>query len=243
MDQSPNRAARVPAGATSHDGELESERERAAARRPSRVQRLNASRARLAKALEEVPRRLFLPPELANLPDEEPAPLPNGSFIPPVSVVRMMVGALELQGDERVLDVGSGSGYQAALLGRLAREVISLELDEELARQAVLTLSSVGATNVRVVHADGCGGWAESAPYQAIVVGAAVAELPYALVDQLDLGGRLVVALGNEDAQLAECLCRDMDSLASKTLGACRLDMLATARRSPSSFPWSDPGR
>lgn len=208
--------------------------------RPSRSGQFGkAVHSRLMKALNELPRRLFLPAEAATVSDDQPAPLGNGRFVPPVDVVALMLEALDLQGSERVLDIGSGSGYQAALLGRLAREVISIEIDEALAERSASVLMALGCNNVRVIHADASAGWPENAPYQAIVVGAAATRLPTALIDQLELGGRLVVALGDDDAQLVERLCKHVDRLACDTVGACRLDMLSSPQRTPSSFPWA----
>jgi len=116
-----------------------------------------------------------------------------------------------------------------------------VEIDEDLATRAASRLKTLGCTNVQVVHGDASAGWPECAPYQAIVMGAAATELPSALVDQLDLGGRLVIALGDSDAQILACLRRHVDSLASTTIGGCHLDMLHGRRRSPSSFPWVAP--
>lgn len=170
----------------------------------------------MSRAFEDVPRHLFFPAGIdPQTPDDQPVLLAEGRLIPPVDVVRMMLRALDLEGTERVLEIGGGSGYQAALLGRLAREVVSLEVDGAYA------------------------GWPEAAPYQAIVVGAAAPELPTALIDQLDLGGRLVIPLGDADAQLVERFQKRPDSLDSQTIGACRLLLLPTLHEMPSSFPWT----
>jgi protein-L-isoaspartate(D-aspartate) O-methyltransferase len=155
----------------------------------------------------------------------------------------MMLGALKLEGSERVLDLASGSAYQAALLGRLAREVISLHTDAEIAASSASLLKELGCENVRVVYADTACGWPAGAPYQAILVGAAATELPTELVNQLETGGRLVIALGDEDAQLLECLHKNVDSVASTTIGACHLDMLSSRHRTSSSFPWASHGK
>jgi protein-L-isoaspartate(D-aspartate) O-methyltransferase len=206
----------------------------------ARARSTEVQEARLSKALEEVPRHRFFPTGVdRNTPNDRTVPLGGGRIIPPVAVVAMMIRALELEGTERVLEIGSGSGYLAALLGRLAREVVSVEADDELVKHAGSLLAELGWSNVRVVHADGYGGWPEAAPYQAIVLGAAVPELPLTLVDQLDLGGRLVIPLGDAEAQLVERLRKHVDRLDSETVGSCHLDMLATARKAPSSFPWT----
>jgi protein-L-isoaspartate(D-aspartate) O-methyltransferase len=199
-----------------------------------------AREARLSKALEEVPRHLFFPAGVdRHTPSDQPVPLGQGRIIPPVDVVAMMVRALDLEGTERVLEIGSGSGYQAALLGWLAREVVSVDSDDELVQRASWLLYKLDRTNVRVIHAEAWAGWPEAAPYQAIVVGAATSEHPLALIDQLDLGGRLVLPLGDADAQLVERLRKRIDGLDSETIGSCRLPILATPERAPSSFPWT----
>lgn len=196
--------------------------------------------ARLRTALDEVPRSLFVPADAArDSVDEQPVSLGSGRTIPSVPTIATMLGAVELDGSERVLDVGTGSGYQAALLSRLAREVISIELDPELARAAALRLEQGGFRNVRVVQGDGAQGWPEHAPYQAIVAGVAVPELPPALIDQLELGGRLVIALGDADSQLIERFHKRLGGLESETIGASHLDILSDSRRTPSSFPWA----
>ncbi|MFZ5896088.1 MAG: protein-L-isoaspartate O-methyltransferase family protein [Myxococcota bacterium] len=197
--------------------------------------------ARLAHALREVPRGLFFTHE-GPLSDDQPAPLGNGRTIPPVDVVAMMIRALELTGSERVLDVGGGSGYQAALLGQLALEVYSVEADEELTQRASHMLAKLGHHNVHMIHADGSGGWPQGAPYQAIVVGAAAQHLPGALIEQLDQGGRLVIALGDSEYQLVERMRKRIDGLDSETIGTCRLDML-TMRGPSSCFPWANASR
>jgi protein-L-isoaspartate(D-aspartate) O-methyltransferase len=196
--------------------------------------------ARLLEAVDAFPRRLFAPAGVnAQASSGEPIRLGAGTTIPPVDVVKMMLSALELHGTERVLDIGCGSGYQTALLSRLAREVVSVEIDEARAKRAARVLNGLGCRNVRVVNGDGSGGWREGAPYQGIIVGAAATELPSALLEQLDLGGRLVVALGDMDSQLVECMRKRVDGLDSRTIGACHLDMLASAQRTRSFFPWT----
>jgi protein-L-isoaspartate(D-aspartate) O-methyltransferase len=192
------------------------------------------------QAVRTLPRARFVPESAdTSVADDQPVSLSEGRSIPPVHVVVMMLGALELKGTERVLDIGGGSGYQAAILSQLAREVISVEVDEELAAGASRTLSECGCANVRVMCGDASAGWPAAGPYQAIVVGAAAAKLPVALIEQLDLGGRLVIPLGDSDYQLVERLRKRVDGLDSETIGACRLDLLASPDRPPTSFPWT----
>lgn len=165
--------------------------------------------------------------------------LGDGRTLPPASLVATMLRALELRGTERVLEVGTGSGYQAGLLSHLAREVVSIEIDRALAESAERALATLGCSNVRLVHGDGSAGWPDGAPYQAIVVGSGAWEIPPDLIEQLDVGGRLVIPLGDEQGQLIQRLRKRADGLDSETLGACHLDMLVGEPRTPSSFPWA----
>jgi protein-L-isoaspartate(D-aspartate) O-methyltransferase len=199
---------------------------------------------RLLAAVAAVPRRLFLPEcPKRNVSQHTPIELAGAVTLPPVDVTLMMLRALDLTGNERVLEIGCGTGYQAALLARLAREVVSLEIDETRAARATDTLARLGCANVRVVHADGSAGWPELAPYQAIVVDAAVTELPSALLAQLDQNGRLVLALGEGEAQIVECMEKQSDRLKCTTIGLARLQPLVTTlQRKPSPYPWNHHG-
>jgi protein-L-isoaspartate(D-aspartate) O-methyltransferase len=190
--------------------------------------------------MHETPRQRFFPPGIdQSTPDNQAVPLGGGRTLAPQNVVEMMLRGLDLEGSERVLVVAGGSGYLAALLGGLAREVVSVDHDDEHVRAATSTLSQLGRDNVRVVHGDVLQGWKERAPYQGIVVGAAAAEIPPALVEQLDLGGRLVIPLGDSGAQLIQRFYKRVDNLDSQTIGACRLDVLPYFEQKPSYFPWA----
>ena len=222
-------------------GDARSPRSRASSRKPDPIRRKDEAReARLSKAFEEVPRHLFFPvgvdPTTAG---HEPIPLGRGRMIPSVDVVAMMLRALELDGRERVLEIGGGWGYQAALLGRLAREVVSLDVGGELVERDRSLFAERGWPNVRLVHGDAYAGCPDFGPYQAIFVSAAAPDVPSTLVDQLALGGRLVIPLGDAEAQLVERLQRRVDSFDSQTVGSCRLPMLTTPRETSSSFPWT----
>ena len=150
-----------------------------------------------------------------------------------------MVAALELLGTERVLELGSATVYPAALLGRLARNVYSIASDADCAGERARTLTELGCSNVRIVSARALTGWAEAAPYQAIFVGAGVTQIPLGLLDQLELGGRMVIPVGDANGQLLELLRKRADSFDSETLGACHFGMLEEECGSPSSFPWT----
>jgi len=157
-------------------------------------------------AIGAVPRAEFVPPELSASADvDRPLPIPHGQVTTQPSLVARMVEALALGGSERVLEIGSGYGWQTALLGRLAAEVWSVERWEDLAETARGHLRRSGVTNVEVVVGDGTEGLPAHAPYGAILVAAAFPEVPPPLVEQLADGGRLVQPIGhggNEDVVL-----------------------------------------
>jgi protein-L-isoaspartate(D-aspartate) O-methyltransferase len=157
----------------------------------------------------------------------------------PEHLVSPLLEALALTGRERVLEVGSATSYLTALLSHLAGEVYSVTADPALAAERARDLRSLGCGNVKVVHGTLTEGWPLGAPYQAVVVGAGVPEVPRELVDQLDLQGRLIIPIGDKNAQMLECLRRRKDALSSETLGGCRMKMLAGASRSPSNYPWT----
>lgn len=152
-------------------------------------------------ALQSVSREAFLPPELAEFAYLDRAlPIEKGQTISQPYIVALMTEALELQPQDRVLEVGTGSGYAAAILGRIAREVYTIERHAELAEQATRRLREQGFDNVHVLHGDGTLGWPDQAPYDAIVVAAGGPDVPPPLLDQLAIGGRLVIPVGEEKA-------------------------------------------
>lgn len=152
------------------------------------------------QAMAEVPRHEFVPPALAgDAYEDHPLPIGHGQTISQPYIVAYMTQALELRPTDRVLEVGTGSGYQAAVLARLAREVYSVEVVEPLARRAAANLLRLGFTNVHVRVGDGHRGWPEQAPFDAIVVTCAPDRIPPALVDQLGDGGRLIAPVGDLD--------------------------------------------
>ncbi|HVN43840.1 MAG TPA: protein-L-isoaspartate(D-aspartate) O-methyltransferase [Steroidobacteraceae bacterium] len=154
---------------------------------------------RVLEAMRAVPRERFLPPELEEFAYvDAPLPIAEGQTISQPYVVAMMLDALELKGGETVLEVGTGSGYAAAVLAQIAGRVYTVERIGQLAEKAAAALASVGVTNVHVLHADGTLGWLEHAPYDAIVVAAGGPQVPEALKSQLKLGGRLVIPVGRD---------------------------------------------
>jgi protein-L-isoaspartate(D-aspartate) O-methyltransferase len=149
----------------------------------------------------------------------------------------MLLG-LELDGSERILCIGHAVGYPAALLSHLAREVHAIEIESALLEPERLLLAQLGRTNVTLVHADAVRGRHLAAPFQAILVTSAAPELPPALVEQLAIGGRIVIALGDAQGQLIEVLEKRVDTLVSRALGACCLPVFPSMLRTPSTFPW-----
>lgn len=160
---------------------------------------------RLLNALQRVPRHWFVPEEYTNIAySDGPLPIGNGQTISQPYIVALMTELLELQGDENVLEVGTGSGYQAALLGVLARQVHTIERHPALAQKAEQVLLKLGLTNVMVHVGDGSLGLPKYAPFQAIMVTAAAPRVPQPLYDQLDEDGRLVLPEGGAGGQILD---------------------------------------
>ena len=150
-------------------------------------------------ALRKVPREAFLPERLREFAYEDsPLPIAAGQTISQPYIVALMTEALDLQGGERVLEIGTGSGYAAAVLAKIAGEVYTVERIGELAEKAASTLEALGYRNVHVIHADGTLGWAAAAPYDSIIVAAGGPEVPQSLKGQLKVGGRLVIPVGTD---------------------------------------------
>jgi protein-L-isoaspartate(D-aspartate) O-methyltransferase len=173
-----------------------------AARRKAMVEGQIAARGvrdpLVLKAMSEVPRHLFVPAGVIDQAYEDhPLPIGEGQTISQPYIVAFMTECLALKGGEKVLEVGTGSGYQAAVLGRIAGGVFSVEINATLAREAAATLGRLGFANVHVRAGDGFFGWPEEAPFEAIIVTAAAPEVPPALFAQLAEGGRLVIPLGD----------------------------------------------
>jgi protein-L-isoaspartate(D-aspartate) O-methyltransferase len=159
--------------------------------------------ARVLAAVRDVPRELFVPEDLqADAWENVPLPIGQGQTISQPLVVARMCELLELRGDERVLDVGTGSGYHAAVLARLVAHVWSVEVHPELSQRAAGSLAAAGAGNVTLLVGDGCLGHPGAAPYDAINVAAAMARVPPALPAQLAEGGRLVGPVDDGDQRL-----------------------------------------
>lgn len=157
---------------------------------------------RVLEAMKTVPRHLFVPPEHRHLAYADgPLPIGGGQTISQPYIVALMTQMLRLVGDENVLEIGTGSGYQAAILAHLAREVHTIERYARLAENAAGVLKELGLANVHVHIGDGSQGLAEFSPYQAILVTAAAPEAPQSMLDQLDDDGRLVIPVGGQTGQ------------------------------------------
>ncbi len=167
---------------------------------------------RVRAAMLKVPRHRFVPEaSLVDAYRDAPFPIGHDQTISQPSIVATMTEALDLHGTERVLEIGTGSGYQAAVISLLAREVYSIELVEPLGLQAKQRLRDLGYTNVEVRIGDGYAGWPEKAPFDRVIVTAAPPELPPALTDQLAEGGILVAPIGDSpwDQTLVRVTKRD----------------------------------
>lgn len=174
---------------------------------------------RVLEAFEFVPRHLFVPEEVRVWAYDDCAHrIGFGQTISQPYIVAYMTQALELTGTERVLEVGTGSGYQAAILSRLVPELHTIELIPALAERAAHTLTDLGITNVLIHIADGSQGWAESAPYDAIIVTAAAPRVPKSLLHQLADHGRMILPVGESGFQELELWQREGESFSHKTL-------------------------
>ena len=178
---------------------------------------------RVLEAMEHVPREAFVPADLRRRAyDDAALPIGSGQTISQPYMVARILEELGLDGDERALDVGTGSGYQAAVLAQLAREVHSIERIPELAEQARRNLEAAGIDNVEVHVGDGSRGLPEHAPYDAIAVAAAAPGFPKALYEQLKVGGRLVVPVGKRHGQRLEVIVRSPEGPAVIRSVPCR---------------------
>ncbi len=149
-------------------------------------------------AMRSVPRHCFVPKRLASKAYADTAlPIGASQTISQPYVVALMTESLKLSGDHRVLEIGTGSGYQAAVLAKIVKEVYSIEIKEKLHRDSSRLLKGMGFSNVKTRHGDGYFGWQEAAPFDAIMITAAINHIPPPLLNQLTEGGRLILPLGN----------------------------------------------
>ncbi len=178
---------------------------------------------RVLDAIARVPRERFVPEELRLFAYENrPLPIGYGQTVSQPLIVAMMTEALQLSGNENVLEIGTGSGYQAAVLSLLADHVVTVERIAPLAERAANVLAELAYLNVEVHTAGATLGWPQGAPYDAIIVTAAAPEVPRELLDQLAMGGRLVIPVGGRDLQELVRITRTPDGAVRNNLGPCR---------------------
>ena len=154
--------------------------------------------ATVLKALRQVPRHLFVPEGLqSEAYDDNPLPIGHGQTISQPYIVAFMTGQLNLSSSDKVLEIGTGSGYQAAILAEICKEVYTIEIVDPLARESKKLLKSLGYKNVHVRSGDGYRGWPEAAPFDAVIVTAAPDKVPRPLIEQLKVGGRMIIPVGS----------------------------------------------
>ena len=188
----------------------------------TQIERRGIKDRRVLNALLGIPRHLFVPPHLkARAYDDGALPIGEDQTISQPYIVARMTELLALEGDERVLEVGTGSGYQAAVLAKLVREVYTIEIVPSLARQAEVRLRRMGYDNISVRLGDGYRGWAEHAPFDAVIVTAAPDHIPPKLVEQLREGGRMVIPVGT-DNQTLTLLVKEKDGVREERVIAVR---------------------
>jgi protein-L-isoaspartate(D-aspartate) O-methyltransferase len=178
---------------------------------------------RVLGAMATVPRELFVAPRLQPLAySDEPLPIGHNQTISQPLIVAMMSQALELKGTEKVLEIGTGSGYQTAILAELARLVVSTERIPELSDAASALLNKLGYSNIHFRLTYSALGWEDESPYEGIIVTAATPQLPEALLRQLAIGGRMVIPVGNRDVQELYQITKLKDRNVIRNLGGCR---------------------
>jgi protein-L-isoaspartate(D-aspartate) O-methyltransferase len=174
-------------------------------------------------AMEEVPRHLFVPASsLAQAYEDRPLPIGHGQTISQPYIVALMSELLELDGDDRVLEIGTGSGYHTAVLSRVAGSVYSIEIIEPMAVDAARRLSRLGYDNVHLEVGDGYKGWPERAPFDAIILTAAPPRIPQPLLDQLKVGGKMVAPVGGYIQDL-QVITKAEDGIEKRTVIPVRL--------------------
>lgn len=177
---------------------------------------------RVLEAMRAVAREDFVPPEYIDRAyDDGPLAIGREQTISQPYMVALMTQALQLSPNAHVLEIGTGSGYQAAVLARLVRDVTSIERIPALANAARARLKRLGVSNVMVIEGDGSGGWPDGAPYDGIIVTAAAPDLPTLLTDQLADGGRMVIPVGGRRKQMCLLVQRTGPRIETREMTAC----------------------
>ena len=196
------------------------------------------------RVMRETPRHLFIPENLRDLAyDDGPLPIGEGQTISQPYIVALMTELLELNGNERILEIGTGSGYQAAILSPLVKKVYSIEIVKFLAERAGKKLKKMQYHNVEVKWGDGFQGWAEYAPYDAIIVTAAPDQVPQILIDQMKIGGRLVLPVGTSFQKLKVITKMEYGKVVEKNVISVRFVPMVDSKKTPrdsSKFQISD---
>ena len=191
--------------------------------------------SRVLAAMAKVRRHLFVAEELRSRAyDDNPLPIGEGQTISQPYMVALMVEALGLKGKERVLEIGTGSGYAAAVIAELCDQVFSIEWVEDLAVRAQVVLVSLGYRNVSIRVGDGTLGWEEHAPYDAVVISAGAPCIPRPLIRQLKLDGSLVLPMGEKELQTLVRIRKERGGLREEYLGECRFVKLM------GTYGWED---
>jgi protein-L-isoaspartate(D-aspartate) O-methyltransferase len=189
----------------------------------SQIRKRGVTDERVLEAMATVPRHEFVPPFWTNQAyADEPLPIGHGQTISQPYIVAAMVASLGLRGSENVLEIGTGCGYQAAVVSLLAREVHTVEILPDLAQSAAERLERLGYTNVHVHTGDGTLGWSQSSPYDAILIAAAAPSVPEPLLLELAEGGRLIAPVGEEDKQELQLTTKHEGKFLLKQGGPCR---------------------
>jgi len=177
---------------------------------------------KVLEVFRRLKREKFVPPEVQKDAYEDfPLPIGEGQTISQPYMVALMTQCLELRGEERVLEIGTGSGYQTAVLAELAKEVYSVERINSLAQRTGKLLRKLGYTNIRILVANGTLGWEEFSPYDRILVTAGAKEVPQPLLSQLKEGGIMVIPVGDMYSQELEVIRKEEDSIKTETVEKC----------------------